>query len=221
MNIFIVGGEKLAYFLSRTFVSKGHRVTVVNRDRRKCERLARQLSATVVWGDGSDVRTLEEAEAEAADAVLAVTPNDQDNLVICQLASSRFRVPHVLALVNDPDHEEVFRRLDIKATLSVTALIATLIEQRAGFDEVVNLLPAGEGKLNIAEIVLKEDSPVAGRTLREAALPEDCLVAGITRRAEPIIPRGPTVLEPGDHLVLVTLPASYGPALRALVGEEE
>lgn len=219
MHILIVGGEKLGYFLGRTFLSKGHKVTLINRNRQECSRLARRLKATIVHGDGSDVQILQEAGAPTADAVLAATSNDQDNLVICQLASFRFHVPRTLALVNDPDNEEIFRQLEITDALSTTRLIAGLIEQKTSFDEIINLFPIGEGRLNVTEVALKETSPVVGRTLRDIALPENSLIASIMRDGEPLVPRGPTMLLAGDRLVLITLPENYGQVLRELTGE--
>ena len=220
MHILIVAGEKLGYFLSRTFLSKGHKVTIINRNRQQCSRLARRLKATIVYGDGSDVQILQEAGAGSADAVLAATVNDQDNLIICQLASFRFRVPRTLALVNDPDNEEIFRQLDITTALSTTRLVAGLIEQKTSFDEIINLFPIGAGKLNVTEVALTETSPVIGRTLRDIALPENSLIASVMRGGEPIVPRGPTTLLAGDRLILITLPENYGPVLRELTGEK-
>jgi trk system potassium uptake protein TrkA len=217
MHILIVGGEKVVYFLSRTFLSKGYRVTIVNRHRDECTQLARRLKATIVFGDGSDPQILEEAEADTADAVLAVTPNDQDNLVICQLAELRFRVPRRLALVNDPENEQVFRELGITA-VSTTRILSSLIEQRAGYEDIINLIPIEEGKVNLTEVVLPESSPVIGRPLSDIALPGNSLVAYILRQAQPIVPRGPTVLRAQDRLIIITLPENHGQVLKALTG---
>jgi trk system potassium uptake protein TrkA len=220
MNILIVGGGKVVYFLSRTFLSKGYKVTVINRDRDECTRLARRLKATVVYGDGSDPQILEEAGADIADAVLAVTSNDQDNLMICQLADLRFHVPRTLTLVNDPDNEAVFRQLGIAATFSTTRILSSLIEQRAGFEEIINLIPVGEGKLNVTEVVLKETSPVVGQLLRDITLPENSLIACILREGHPIIPRGTSMLQDRDHLVVITLPENHGQVLKILTGDK-
>jgi trk system potassium uptake protein TrkA len=219
MNILVVGGGKLVYFLSRTFISKGHTVTVINRDREECTQLSRRLKATVVYGDGSDPQILREAGADTADAVLSVTPNDQDNLVICQLADIRFHVPRTLALVNDPDNEEVFRQLGITAAFSTTRILSNLIEQRASFEDIINLIPVGEGKVNVTEVVLGESSPVVGRPLIDIALPENSLIATIMRNGQPIVPRGATVLQVGDRLIVMTLPENHGQVLRLLTGD--
>jgi trk system potassium uptake protein TrkA len=219
MNILIVGGGKVVYFLARTFIAKGHKITIVNRDREEGIHLARQLKATIVYGDGSDPDILEEAGAYSAEAILAVTPNDQDNLVICQLADRRFRISRTLAMVNDPDNEEVFKKLGISVAFSTTRILASLIEQRAEFDDILNLIPVGEGQLNVSEIRLGESSPVAGKSLREIDLPGNSLVASILREGPPIVPRGSTVLQAGDRLIVVTVPETHGPVIRLLTGE--
>lgn len=219
MRILIVGGEKLVYFLARSFLAKGHEVTVINRSREECSRLARRLKATIIHGDGSDPQILDEAEAAAADAMVAATPNDQDNLVICQLARERFKVARTLALVNDPDNEMVFKELGIRAA-STTRILSGLIEQHAGYEEIINLAPLAEGKVNATEIILRADSPVAGKALAEIALPPDCLVAIVLREGHPIIPRGNTVLTVGDHVVVMTMPENHGQVLRLLTGDE-
>lgn len=220
MNILIVGGGKAVYYLCRTFVSKGYSVTIINRDQEECKMLARRLKATVLLGDGSDPEVIEEAGGNTADAILAVTPNDQDNLVICQLADLRFGVPRVLALVNDPENELVFRELGI-AAVSTSRILSSLIEQRAGFEEIINLIPIDEGRVNLTEIVLKEDSPVIGRSLREIELPENSLVAYIIRQEQPVVPRGPTVLQVQDRLIVISLPENHGQVLKVLSGNIE
>ncbi|MEW6356339.1 MAG: TrkA family potassium uptake protein [Planctomycetota bacterium] len=221
MNVMVVGGGKLTYFLAKTLLSKGYAVTIVNRTAEERTELARALNATVIHGDGSDPQTLEDAGAGSADAVLAVTPNDQDNLAICQLAELRFGVPRVLALVNDPDNEDVFRQLGIRGAFSTTRILATLIEQKAAFEDVTNLIPVAEGKVNVTEVVLAGDSPVKGKLLKDVPLPENTLVACLLRGGNPIVPRGATVLEEHDRVILLTLPENHGEALRVLTGDTE
>jgi trk system potassium uptake protein TrkA len=221
MNTLIVGGGKLVYFLCRTFFSKGYQVTIVNRDKAECVWLARHLKATVVYGDGSDPRILEEAHADGVDAVVAVTPNDEDNLAICQLARLRFAVPRTLALVNDPDNEEVFRKLGVTTAFSTTRLLSSLIEQKAAFEDITSLAPLAGGKVNITEVVLTGDAPVVGRALADIGLPPDSLIAGVVRREQPIIPRGVTTLEIGDRLIVITLPENHGRVLKTLTGDTE
>jgi trk system potassium uptake protein TrkA len=219
MKVLIVGGGKTLYFLCRNFAAKGHQVVVISPDREECLELARRLNATVVCGDASDPEILKEAGAMGADAVLAITPNDQDNLVISQLASLQFAVPRILALANDPDNTEVFERLGLRA-FSTTLIISSLIEERASLEQITNLLPIGEGRVNVTEIALDAESPMAGKALKDIGLQENALVAVVIRGNHAIVPRGATQLMEGDRVVLITLPENHGSVVRMFTGEK-
>jgi len=218
MNTLIIGGGKVVYFLARAFLSKGYNVTIINRKKEECSRLARQLKATIVFGNATDPQILKEAKVSSMDAVLAVTPNDEDNLVICQLSKLNFSVDKTLALVNDPDNEQVFQQLGVTTAFSTTRMISSLIEQRAGFEEIVGLFSVAKGKVNVTEVALTKNSVVLGKSLVEINLPADCLIACILRNDEPVIPRGATTLLADDRLVLITLPENHGPVLKLLTG---
>jgi trk system potassium uptake protein TrkA len=218
MKVIIVGGGKTLYFLCRSFTAKGYEVVIINKDREECVHLARQFSATVVCGDGSDPEILKEAGTMGANALLAITPNDQDNLVICQLASIQFGVPRAVALANDPDNAEVFEKLGVSA-FSTTRIVGSLIEQRASLEQITNLLPIEEGRVNVTEIVLDAGSPVVGKLLKDIDLPENALVAVVVRDNRPIVPRGANELRGGDRMVLITLPENHGPVLKIFTGE--
>jgi trk system potassium uptake protein TrkA len=220
MNTLIIGGGKIVYFLAKAFFSKGYSITIVNRKKEECSWLARQLKATVVFGNATDPQVLKEAQTSLMDAVLAVTPNDEDNLVICQLANLNFGVQRTLALVNDPDNEQVFQQLGVTTAFSTTRMISSLIEQRAGLEEIVGLFSVAEGKVNVTEVVLTKNSPVIDKSLMEINLPSNCLIACILRGNEPVIPRGATTLCAKDKLVLVTLPENHGPVLKLLTGSK-
>jgi len=217
MRVLIVGAGKTLYFLCRNFTAKGYEVVIINRDRDECVQLTRQLTATVVWGDGSDSTILKEAGAMGAQVVLAITPNDQDNLIICQLASIQFGVPRAIALANDPENVEIFEKLGV-SSFSTTHIIGSLIEQRASLEQIINLLPVGEGRVNVTEIILEVNSPVAGKLLKDIVLPENALVAVVMRDKQPIVPRGATQLLADDRLVLITLPEYHGTVLKAFTG---
>lgn len=218
MKVIIIGGGRSLYFLAQTFRKKGHAVTIINRDAAECTRLAQQVDATIVQGDGSDQRILEEAGARAAAVVLAATPSDSDNLIACQLAKTRFTVPRAIALVNDPDNQSIFRQLGIDA-ISTALTVASLIEQRAALDQVTDLIPAGDGKVTISEVTLTESFSHAGRPVSEIEFPRDALIAVVIRGSESVIPRGDTELRVGDRVLLVTLSESHEQALKILTGE--
>jgi trk system potassium uptake protein TrkA len=219
MKVIIVGGGKTLYFLCRNFAAKGYEVILVNRDREECVELARQLSAVVVCGDGSDPEILKEAGAMGADAVLAITAKDQDNLVICQLAKLQFGVSRVIALTNDPDNVDIFKKLDVSA-FSTTHIVGSLIEQHTSFEQIASSMPIGEGKVNVTELLLEPGSPVAGSFLKDIALPENALVAVIIRNDKAMVPGGGNQLLAGDRLVLITLPENHGHVLKMIIGEQ-
>jgi trk system potassium uptake protein len=219
MKVLIVGGGKTLYFLCRSFTSKGYEVVIVNRDRQECTRLARQLFAMVICGDGSDTVILKQAGAMDADVVLAITPNDQDNLVICQLAAVQFGVPRAIALANAPDNTEIFEKLGVSA-FSTTHIVGSLIEQRAQLEQIMNLLPVGEGRVNVTEIVLNAQCPVAGKLMKDIVLPDNALVAMVIRKNQAIVPRGANDLQAKDRVVLITLPENHGAVLKAFMGDQ-
>ena len=219
MKALICGEGKSLYFLGRTFLAKGYSVTLVTPAANDAARLARQLNAMVVTGDGSEPAVIEEAGAIEADVVVAATPHDHDNLAICQIASTRFEVPQVLALVNDPDNEESFAGLGISA-VSATRVMVDMIERRAASQEISNLLPLGEGKLTLAEITIGANSPVVAKRIIDLTLPPDALLVSVLRDEHAIIPHGQTELLSGDKVIVITSPESHGQTLRILTGEE-
>ncbi len=220
MKVLIVGGGKTLYFLCRNFSARGYDVVIINRNPEECVQLARQLPAAVVCGDGSDAETLKEAGAMEADAVLAITPNDQDNLVICQIASRLYKVPRTIALTNDPDNVPIFEKLGVSA-FSIVQIVSSLIEQHASQEQILNLLPVAEGRVNVTELVLDTESPVVGKQLKDIVLPENALIAVVIRDNAPIIPRGANDLRAGDRIVVITLPENHGPIIKYLTGESQ
>ena len=219
--ILIGGGETIEtiYFLSRLFARRGYRVTVVNPDPDEARMLSRQVKATVIVGDGSDPDVLEEAGARRADVVLSLTPHDPDNLVACQVAQRLYSVPRTMALVNDPDNEQVFRQLGITEVFSATRVIGSLIEEQTVFDEIVHLFPAAEGQLHVSELALDEGAPAAGKSLAELNLPQDSLVAAIIRDGQVIVPRGQDRLQVADRLILIAVPENQEEVFCLLTGK--
>lgn len=219
--ILIGGGETIetVYFLAKLFCGRRYQVTVVNPYPAEAQMLSRQVEATVLLGDGSDPAVLEEAGARRADVVLSLTPYDPDNLVACQIAQRLYGVPRTLALVNDPDNEQVFRQLGITEVFSATRLIGSLIEGQTVFDEITELFPADEGRLRVTEVVLGQEAPAVGTVLRDLGLPEGCLVAAIIRNGQVVVPAGDDRLQEADRLIVIAQPESQEKVLQILAGE--
>ncbi len=219
MKIILIGSGKLAYFLAKQFASKGYHLTVINTDNQEAIAFSRNLKATVIFGEGSNPSILSQAGAYQADVILSLTINDEDNLIACQIAQNEYGVPRTVALVNDPENRPIFEKLGISVAFSATEIIANLIEQQTSSDEIKNLLPVAEGKINVTEIALSESTSIAGKTIDEIQLPTGTLIASILRRQDVIVPGGDTVLEINDRLILISQPEYYGQLLRLLGAE--
>ncbi|MBE0576626.1 MAG: TrkA family potassium uptake protein [Desulfuromonadales bacterium] len=220
MRVIIVGGGKVVYFLARQFASKGHKVTIVTDNEEEAGAFSRRLKATVLPGDGSDPGVLEEAGARRADVVLALTAYDQDNLAVCQIARRWYLVPRTVGLINDPENEEIFRKLGVSVAFSATQIIARILEERADFEDISNLIPVAEGGVTVSEVVLRTDSPVVEQELQHILFPEGALLGGIIRDSEVIVPRGGTRLLGGDRLIVISESDCYDQLLHLLTGEE-
>lgn len=220
MLIILVGQGDLVYYLARQFANRKHRVAIVNPDPEDAEDLARRLEANVLVGDGTDMLVLENAGGRRADVVIALTSCDADNLAICRIAGKRFQVPRTISLVNDPDNEEVFHRLQVSAAISSTRIISTMVQEETGFEQIADIMSLAAGKISVTEIVLDDDAPAVNQLLQNLSLPVDTLIAGIIHNDNAIVPHGKTRLKSGNRLILISTPASFDEAMTILVGEQ-
>src|SRR5207248_3379550 len=184
----IVGGGNVGYFLAKTLVKTNHEVLVLEKNRLNHRTIAEELGEVAMQGDGCEVRIMEEAGGARADAVVAVTGDDEDNLVICQMAKLKFNVPRTIARVNNPRNEELFHRLGIDGTVSATKIIYNLIEQEIETGEVIPLAALKRGNIEIVEIEIGPKSPVLGKNIKEIILPKDALVISVVRQDHGMIP---------------------------------
>jgi trk system potassium uptake protein TrkA len=206
MYVIVVGGGKVGYYLTRTLLNEGHEVLLLEKDRRRAANLLEQLGEVVMAGDGCEVRVMSEAGMGRAEVVVAVTGDDEDNLVICQMARRQFDVKRSVARVNDPRNEEIFRLLGIDATVASTRIIYSLIEQEVDTGQVVPLTALKRGNIEIVEADLDAKSPVVDRTLKDVHLPGDSVIAVIIRGDQIVLPSGTTRFEAGDCVVALTRP---------------
>lgn len=219
MYILIVGAGKVGYFLAKRLIASNHTVSIVDKDKTICEDTAKELEALVINGDGCDPRILEEAGIERADVVAAVTGDDEDNLVICQLAKERFNVGRTVGRVNNPNNEHTFAELGIDVPVDSTKIIAKVIEEEVSFSDFVNLMSFKRGKLAIVRVDLPEDSPVINKEIKDIELPADSVLVSILRGEEVIVPKGNTVLKPGDDVIALTLIGNEPQLLNLLAGK--
>jgi len=219
MYILIVGAGKVGYFLAKRLCQGKHTVSIVDKDRLVCEETAKELEALVVNGDGCDPKILEEAGIQRADVLAAVTGDDEDNLIICQLAKEKFNLQRTVGRVNNPDNEHTFSELGIDVPIDSTKIIAKIIEEEVSFSDFVNLMSFKRGKLAIVRVDLPEDSPVINKEVKDIILPQDAVLVSIVRGEEVILPKGNTVLKPGDDVIALTLIGNEPQLLNLLAGK--
>ena len=219
MYILIVGAGKIGYFLAKRLYQSKHTISIVDKERSICEEIAKDLEVLVVNGDACDPKIIEEAGIERADVLAAVTGDDEDNLIICQLAKEKFGLQRTVGRVNNPDNEHVFSELGIDVPVDSTKIIAKIIEEEVSFSDFVNLMSFKRGKLAIVRVDLPKDAPVINKQLKDIALPKDAVLVSILRGEEVILPRGDTVLKPGDDVIALTLIGNEPQLLNLLAGK--
>lgn len=199
----ISGGGMVGSFLAKK-LSADHTVVVIEKDPDKCERLATSTPAMIIQGDACDYRFQEEARVDKADVFAAVTGDDDDNLVACQLANISFGVPRAVARVNNPKNERIFNLMGIDA-ISSTTVIGHLIEAETTVGDIITLNVLKKGKVAIVEVEIPSGGCKAcASQIKDLGLPSGCVLASIIREDDVIIPQGGDKLQPGDTVIAVT-----------------
>ncbi len=200
MYIIIGGGGDVGYYLTRNLLNQGHEVLLLEKANDRYQTLSEELGQSVFKGDACEARTMEEAGASRADVVIAVTGEDEDNLVICQVAKKRFNVARTIARLNNPRHEDLFQKLGIDVTVSPTKSILSLIESELPGARFVMLMTLKRAGLEILETSIPPLSPVVGKKLSQINLPRRSNLTLIIRDGEPIFPDGDTELNANDEV---------------------
>jgi trk system potassium uptake protein TrkA len=200
MYIIIGGGGDVGYYLTKSLLSQGHEVLLLEKGATRYLSLAEELGQSVVRGDACEARTMEEVGVNRADVVISVTGEDDDNLVICQMAKKRFKVARTIARINNPKNELLFQKLGIDITVSPTRSILSLIEAELPGSTFVTLMTLKRAGLGIIEVRVPEDSPIVGKTLSAIKLPRSGNIALIIRDNEHIVPVADTKILAHDEV---------------------
>lgn len=219
MYVIVVGGGKVGYYLSKQLLAEGHEVLLLEKDRRRHALMSEELGDVAVQGDGCEVRIMREAGFGRADVIVAVTGDDEDNLVICQMAKAKFQTPRTVARVNNPENQSLFQRLGIDTTVSSTQIIFNLIEQQIEPGEVIPVGALRNGNIEVVAINVSEHSPVLSRPISAVSLPGNALVISLVRNDNAVLPEPETKLEAGDT-VIVLVKAEDEPRLREVFAEK-
>jgi len=219
MYIIVVGAGKVGYYLAKELLEapEGHEVLIIEQDAAKCERVTQELGDIALLGDGCEAATMEKAGFGRADMVIAVTGDDEDNLVVCQVAKARFSVPRTIARLNNPKNESIFKRLGIDTTVSATAAILAQIEQELPTHPLIHLLQLRGSGLEIVEVKVPKNASIVGQRVGELLLPQQSLITLIIDTdGTPRVPSSDTVIRAEDQVVAVTRRESED-ALRAVL----
>jgi trk system potassium uptake protein len=219
MYIIIVGAGKVGYFLSKRLCQDKHVVSIIEKSKSTCEEIARELKVLVVRGDGCDPLILEQAGAARADVIAAVTGDDEDNLIICQLAKELFHIQRTVGRVNNPQNEQTFARLGVDIPMNSTEIIAKIIEEEVSFSDFATMLSFKRGKLAIVRMDIPTDSSVINKKIMDIKWPENSVLLSIVRKDDVVIPRGDTVLMAGDDVIALTMVGNESQLSTLLAGK--
>ncbi len=219
MYIIVAGGGKVGRYLTETLVNDGYEVLLIERIKAKVEQYTEQLGGVVVQGDACEAQVLADAGAGRADLIIAVTGDDEDNLVICQMAKRKFNTPRVIARVNNPKNERIFKRLGIDVTVSHTDIILKIIEQEIPSHSLWHLSNLRNSNLELIDALLGPDSPAVNKTLSSIKLPTESTIVLVVRNGETLIPQGNLVFAPQDEIIAIVAHANEQEIRRILVGE--
>lgn len=200
MYMIIGGGGDIGYYLTKSLLNQGHEVLLLEKGSARYQALNEELGPAVVRGDACEARTMEEVGASRADVIIAVTGDDEDNLVICQMAKKRYKVGRTIARVNNPKHTEIFQKLGIDLTVSPTKAILALIEVELPSSRFIPLMTLKNAGLEIIEMRIPAESPIVGKMLRDINLPRSSNLALIIRDRQYLIPSAETKIYANDEL---------------------
>jgi trk system potassium uptake protein len=208
MQTVIIGAGEVGFNAARLLSQEGHDVVLIEQDETLVERATEQLDALVIHGNGASPKLLKEAGIKRSDLLVAASSSDEANIIAC-LAAKAQGVPRTVARIHNPDYydpQEPFARemLGIDFVIHTEQMAAEEIKEALLVPGAINVETFAGNSIEVAEVVLHEGSPAVGRTLRDVNLPERSLVVGVVRRGEALVPRGDTMLERRDHVLLIS-----------------
>jgi len=219
MYIIVIGGGKVGYYLAEALLGQGHEILVVEKDPARTQLIIDRLGSVCVRGDGCEVSTLTDAGTGRAEMFIAVTGDDEDNLVACQVAKHKFNVPRTVARINNPRNEAIFKELGIDVAVSSTNIILESIQEEVPTHSLTHLLDIRDKGLEVVELKIPADAKTVGKEIRELSLPpESRLFLIIPKQEKPRVPTASTVLQAEDQIIAITTPESEEALKTALRG---
>ncbi len=219
MKVAIAGAGDAGRAIARDLRANGHDVLLIEKNREVVTLHQPALDVTWVVADACEVRSLDAAGMAEVDVAVAVTGDDEDNLVISLLAKQEFAVPRVVARVNTPENQWLFNdSWGVDVSVSTPALLTSLVEEAVSVGSLVPLLELGDGETHLVEVTLAAGSPVAGKALADLELPRDATVVAVVRKSRVVPPRAEIELATGDEILLLATTDAEEAVYRLLVG---
>jgi trk system potassium uptake protein TrkA len=217
VKVAIAGAGNVGTYIATDLTEAGHDVMIIEQDRDLVGRLQETVPVTWVVGDACEVTTLDGAGIGEVDVMVAVTGDDEDNLVISLLAKQEFAVPRVVARVNHPQNQWLFNETwGVDVSVSTPHLLTALVEEAVSVGSLVRLLQFQDARL--VEVTLADDSPAVGEAISELGVPRDATIVAIVRERHVIVPRGETAMLPGDEVLVLVTPDAEEKVKSLLVG---
>ncbi|MFN8039651.1 MAG: NAD-binding protein [Acidimicrobiales bacterium] len=222
MRVVIAGGGNVGTYIASELRKGDHEVLIVEVDgARVADMQTKGEPEGVIWlqADGCEVSELVRAEPEKADVMVAVTGDDEDNLVISLLAKQEFGVPRVVARINNPSNEWLFNESwGVDVSVSTPHLLTALVEEAVSVGSLVRLLSFEGGRARLVEVTLADDSPADGQEVQQLGFPRDSTVVALVRQDHVVVPRGDTVVRAGDEVLVLVTGESEDEVRRLLIG---
>jgi trk system potassium uptake protein TrkA len=206
MYVIIAGAGKVGWNLARELIAKDGEVTLIESNHDRFRVVEEELEHAVQYGDASELWVLERAGIQRADLVIAVTGDDEDNILISQVAKEKYGVQRIVARVNNPRNLPHFKMLGIQPAVSATDLILRLIEHEVPEYGLVQLLALEEEHLEIIELEVAHGSEAAGKQVQQIPLPDGSLIISVLRSGSGFVPKADSVIEAGDQVLLILDP---------------
>lgn len=220
MYMIVIGGGKVGYHLAKALLAEGHEVLVIEKDRSQIDFICNELGSICLFGDGCEAVVQAEAGTGRADMLIAVTGDDEDNLVACQVAKHKFKVPRTIARSSNPKNETLFRMLGIDVTISSTNVIMEIIQKEVPTHILTRLLTIQENGFELVEIKIPADSTSIGKRIKDIILPSETTLLLIVRREQkPKIATPDSIIQTGDAIIGITPVGNEDNLKLALTGD--
>ncbi len=220
MKVAIAGAGSVGTAIAKDLHGNGHEVLILEQDPDLVTRLRPTLDVTWVAADACEVSSLDAAGMATVDVVVAATGDDEDNLVISLLAKQEFAVPRVVARVNHPKNQWLFNQSwGVDVSVSTPQLMTALVEEAVSVGSLVRLLQFEGGTAHLVEVTLADGSPAAGISVADLGIPRDATIVAVVRDDRLVVPRGDTILDVGDEVLLLVTGDSETAVQQLLVGQ--